>query len=132
MKQKDLLTITSLLGILLLSFHLTDDFLREGGMAVRGAWNLTAVFILFVLLCGTLLLAERRSGHLIMLFGGLAAFGMPVLHMSLARHIVTNQMARARGDYFFVWTLVALGVIGLLSMVLSVQGLWNLRQSQPR
>lgn len=132
MKPNVMLTIASLLSILLLSFHLTDDFLREGGLAVRGAWNLTAVLILFVLLYGTLVLAERRSGHVIMLLGALAALGMPVIHMVLARHVVANEIARPRGDYFFVWTLLMLGVTGLFSVILSVRGLWSLRRGQPR
>jgi len=62
MKHHTMLIIASLLSILLLTFHLTDDVLREGGIAVKGAWNLSAVLILFVWLCGTLMLAERRGG----------------------------------------------------------------------
>ncbi len=132
MKPNVQLTIASLLGILLLSFHLADDFLREGGMAVRGPWNLIGVLMLFVFLYGTLMLAGRRSGYVIMLIGGFAALGMPLLHMSLARTVVANEIARARGDYFFVWTLIALGVVGLFSFTLSVRGLWSLRRSRPR
>jgi hypothetical protein len=132
MKHNVMLIIASLLSILLLSFHLTDDFLREGGLAVRGAWNLIAVLILFVLLYGTLVLAERRSGYIIMLIGGLFGLGMPVIHMVLARTVVANEVARARGDYFFVWTLLALGVTGLFSFVLSARGLWSRQWGQPR
>ncbi len=132
MKHSVMLIIASLLSILLLSFHLTDDFLREGGLAVRGAWNLIAVLILFVLLYGTLVLAERRSGYIIMLIGGLFGLGMPVIHMVLARTVVANELARARGDYFFVWTLLALGVTGLFSFVLSARGLWSRQWGQPR
>ena len=132
MKHSVMLIIASLLSILLLSFHLTDDFLREGGLAVRGAWNLIAVLILFVLLYGTLVLAERRSGYIIMLIGGLLGLGMPVIHMVLARTVVANELARARGDYFFVWTLLGLGVTGLFSFVLSARGLWSRQWGQPR
>jgi hypothetical protein len=132
MKHSVMLIIASLLSILLLSFHLTDDLLREGGLAVRGAWNLIAVLILFVLLYGTLVLAERRSGYIIMLIGGLFGLGMPVIHMVLARTVVANEVARARGDYLFVWTLLALGVTGLFSFVLSARGLRSRQWSQPR
>jgi len=132
MKHSVMLIIASLLSILLLSFHLTDDVLREGGLAVKGAWNLIAVLILFVLLYGTLVLAERRSGYIIMLIGGLIGLGMPVIHMVLARTVVANEVARARGDYFFVWTLLALGVTGLFSFVLSARGLWSRQWGQPR
>jgi hypothetical protein len=126
MKPNVTLTTASLLSILLLSFHMTDDFLREGGMAVRGAWNLIAVLILFILLYGTLVLGERKSGYIIMLIGGIIATGMPVLHMTLARTVIANEAARARGDYFFVWTLVALGVIGLFTVALSTRALRSL------
>jgi ABC-type enterochelin transport system permease subunit len=126
-----MLIIASLLSILLLMFHFTDDILREGGMAVRGASNLIAVPILFAWLYGTLVLAERRSGYIIMLVGSLIGLGMPVLHMVLAKTVVPNEIARARGDYFFVWTLLALGVIGLFSFILSVRGLWSRRGGKP-
>ena len=132
MKHRVMLIIASLLSILLLTFHFTDDILREGGMSVRGAWNLIAVLILFVLLYGTLVLAERRSGYIIMLIGGLFGLGMPVIHMVLARTVVANELARARGDYFFVWTLLAVGVTGLFSFVLSARGLWSRQWGQPR
>jgi len=132
MKHSVMLTVASLLSILLLACHLTDDILREGGLAVKGAWNLIAVLILFVLLYGTLVLAERRSGYIIMLIGGLFGLGMPVIHMVLARTVVANELARTRGDYFFVWTLLALGVTGLFSLVLSARGLWSRQWGQPR
>jgi hypothetical protein len=130
-KHHTMLIIASLLSILLLTFHLTDDILREGGMAVRGVLNLIALPILFVWLYGTLVLAERRSGYVIMLVGALLGLGMPVLHMVLAKTVVANEIARARGDYFFVWTLLALGVIGLFSFILSVRGLWSWRGVKP-
>src|SRR5260370_12316533 len=107
MKHHTMLIIASLLSILLLTFHLTDDVLREGGMAVRGAWNLIAVLILFVWLYGALVLAERRSGDITMPPRALAAAGTPVIHMALARTLVTHAPARARGAYFFVRTLLA-------------------------
>jgi hypothetical protein len=132
MKRNTMLTIASLLTILFLIFHMTDDVLREGGLARRGAWNLIVVLILFVLLYGTLVLAERRSGYLIMLIGGLAGLGMPIIHMALARNIIANELARARGDYLFVWTLLALGVTGLFSLILSVRCLRNPQWGQSR
>jgi len=85
------------------------------------------VLILVVWLYGTLLLAERRSGYVIMLLGGLAGLGMPVIHMILARTVFTNEVARARGDYFFVWTLLTIGVTGLFSSILAARALWSMR-----
>ena len=132
MKPNRMLVIASLLSIVLLMFHFTDDILREGGMALRGTSNLVPVPIWVVWLWGTLMLAERRSGYIIMLVGSLIALGMPVLHMILATKVVTNEIARARGDYFFVWTLLALGVIGTFSFILAVRGLWRREWAPPR
>ena len=132
MKHTRMLIIASLLSILFMIFHFTDDFLREGGLAVRGTRNLVVIPILATWLYGALVLAERKSGHIIMLVGGLAALGMPVLHMALARTVVDNEIARARGNYLFVWMLLALGVTGLFSLILSVRGLWSLRRGPPR
>jgi len=126
------LTIASLLSILFLIFHLTDDFLREGGMAVRGTGNLIVIPILVFWLYGTLVLAERKSGYIIMLVGALFGLGMPVLHMALARTVIANELARARGDYLFVWTLLAVGVTSLFSLILSARCLWNPQWGQSR
>jgi len=67
MKPNVLLTIASLLSILLLTFHLAGDIVR--GMEKGGLSNLIAVPILVVWLYGTLVLAERRSGYVIILLG---------------------------------------------------------------
>jgi hypothetical protein len=132
MKHSTMLTIASLLSILFLIFHFTDDFLREGGLAVHGTGNLTVIPILGLWLYGTLVLAERKSGYIIMLVGELGALGMPVLHMALARTVIANELGRARGDYLFVWMLLALGVTGLFSLILSVRCLWNPQWGQSR
>src|SRR5258707_1084566 len=79
MKPNVMLTITSLLSILFSTFHLTNDIIR--GMEKGGASNLVAVPILVVWLYGTLVLAEQRSGYIIILLGSLLASGMPVIHM---------------------------------------------------
>src|SRR5437667_12681665 len=64
MKQNAILVVTSLLSILLLTLHITDDIVR--GISKAEPSN-TALLILAVFLYGTLVLAERRSGHVIML-----------------------------------------------------------------
>ena len=122
MKRDRLLTITSLLSILLLSFHLTQDALREK----PGTWpaaegNLVAVLILLVYLCGTVLLAGRRSGYIIMLIGGLFAAAMPVLHLTAPRFGLVPRP----GQPLFMWTLIALGVLGLFAIILAVAQLWR-------
>ena len=129
MKPSTLLTVTSLLSILLLSLHLTSDFVQDAGeLSLR--MLLLAALILVVLLYGTLVLAERRSGHVTMLLGGLAALAMPVMHLTTARGVAGAIDGPAA--YFFVWVLLCLGVTGLFSLILSVHGLVRLQRGQPR
>jgi len=56
---------------------------------------------------------------------GLLAAAMPVMHMSGAHY---PEIAASTGGFFFVWTLWALGALGGVTMILSVQGLWTLRR----
>ena len=118
--------VTSLLSILLLTLHVTDDIVR--GISKAEPSN-TALIVLVIFLYGTLVLAEQRSGHAIMLLVGLFAAGMPVLHMRGAHY---PEIARSAGGFFFVWTLWALGGLGGLTFVLSGRGLWRLRRRQPK
>jgi hypothetical protein len=85
------------------------------------------LLVLVVFLYGPLMLAERRSGHVIMLLVGLFAAGMPVIHMRGAHY---GEIARSAGGFFFVWTLWALGGLGGLTFILSARGLWSLRRGQ--
>ena len=126
MKQKVMLTIASLLSILLLTLHVSDDIVR--GISKAESSN-TALVVLVVLLYGTLVLPGRRSGSAIMLLVGLFAAGMPVLHMRGAHY---GEIAKSTGGFFFVWTLWALGGLGGLTFILSARGLWSLRRGQPR
>ena len=128
MKHNVMLTIASLLSILLLTFHLTDDIIR--GMEPGTISNFSAVPILVVWLYGTLVLAERRSGYVIILLGSLLASGIPVIHMMGAG--VGGAIAKSSGAFFFIWTLIALGVTGVFSVILSARGLWSLQWGQPR
>ena len=130
MKHSIMLTIASLLSILFMTFHLTDDIVR--GMEKGGVSNLVAVPIFVVWLYGTLVLAERRSGYVIILLGSLLAMVVPVVHMMGKGVGVGSNIAKSSGAFFFVWTLLALGVTALFSVILSVRGLWSLQWRQPR
>src|SRR5215467_2845702 len=127
MKRSVMVTITSLLSILLMTLHVTDDIVR--GISRAGAENVFGVVIFVVWLFGTLVLAERRSGYVIMLLGGLFAAAMPVLHMQGARY---GAIATSSGGFFFVWALFAVGVTGTFSVILSARGLWSLLRGQSR
>ena len=131
MKHSVMLTIASLLLVLFLTFHLADDIVR--GFEPGGLSNLIGgVLISVIWLYGTLVLAERRSGYIIMLIGSLLSLGVPVIHMKGKGVGVTSRIGNSSGHFFFVWTLIALGVIGLFSAILSAPGLWSLRRGQSR
>jgi hypothetical protein len=124
MKEDAILVVTSLLSILLLTLHITDDIVR--GISEAESSN-TALIVLVILLYGSLVLAGRRSGYVIVLLVGLFAAAMPVLHMRGAHY---PQIARSAGGFFFVWTLWALGGLGGLTFVLAARGLWRLRRGR--
>jgi hypothetical protein len=133
MKQNLMLPITSLLSILFMTFHLTSDTLHARvGTPEAGGSTLVAVPILVVWLYGTLVLAERRSGHIIMLVGSLLALGMPVMHTWGEAGFFHGAIAKSSPAFLFVWTLHVLGVTGMFSLILSVRGLWSLRRGQPQ
>ena len=126
MKHSVTLTIMSLLAILLFSLHWADEVARglePGTVSAAGG-----LLILAVWLSATLVFPERRWGLVIILLGSILASGVPVLHMQgrglvLGRYGTTN----ANAMFFWVWTNIALGVSGMLSLVLSVRELWSLR-----
>ena len=124
MKQSVTLTITSLLSILFMTFHLADDIVFE--MASPRFASLFAVLVLVIWLYGTLVLAERRSGYIIMLLGSLIGLFVPVIHMKGARGVVGGEIGKSTQAFFFVWTLLALGVTSMFSALLSAHALWRL------
>jgi hypothetical protein len=126
MKHNTMLTVASLLSILLLTLHVTDDIVRGISKAEPSK---IALAVLVVMLYGTLVLAERPLGYVITLLVGLFAAGMPVIHMRGTHY---PEIAKSPGGFFFVWTLWALGALGGFTFVLSLRGLWSLRRSQPR
>ena len=128
MKSNVTLTITSLFLILLTMFHLTSDIVH--GMAPGHLSNLPVILVLAVWLYAALVLAERRSGLVIILVMSVLASGLPVVHM-LGSGGVTAGI-KSGGGFFFAWTLLAIGVTAIFSVLLSVLGLRSLRQGQSR
>lgn len=122
-------SLTTLLSILFTSLHAVHDVVVgfEGG----GLSNLTLVLILVVWLCGTWLLAGRRSGYVVVLVMSLLASAIPVLHMT-GKSGITAGIEEPAGAFFFAWTLIALGVTAVFSVILSAQGLWMLRRGRAR
>ena len=119
------LTVTSLMSILLFTFHMSDDIVR--GFEPGGFKNASGILILATWLYGTLALGARRSGYVLMLLGALLGSVVPLAHMRGAG-LVGGRIANTSGRHFWVWTLVALGMTAAVSVVLSARGLWSLRR----
>ncbi len=129
MKRNVTLTITSLLSILFFSLHWADEIAR--GIEPGTISAIGGLLILAVWLCATLVLAERRLGLVLILLGAILASGVPILHMQGAGLIGGRIAANSSGALFWVWTNIALGASGMISVVLSARGLWSLRRGKP-
>ncbi len=129
MNEKVTLTITSLLAIAFFACHWADEVAR--GIAPGGPSGLFGVLILVVWLYGALVVAGRRSGYLITLLGSILGAGVLVLHMRGAG-LVGGRIANSSGVFFWVWTLIALGVTSSFSAILSARGLWKRQWTQSR
>lgn len=121
MKQNLRLTIASLLTLVLTTFHFTHDILHDADGHTAGEVSIL-LGILLVLLYGTVELAGRRAGYIIMLLGGLAAAYMPYLHGMGPR--------ATRWGFAFAWTLMVMGVSGTFVAMLATRELW--RSFRPR
>ncbi len=124
MKQTTMLTTASLLTILLITFHLAGDILFK--MSPAGLSNLFAVFILVVMLCGTLLLAGRRAGYIVIFFGSVLGLLISVIHMKGTRGVLGGEIGNSSEAFFFVWILLALGITATFSIILSARALLSL------
>jgi hypothetical protein len=125
MKRNVTLTAVSLLNLLLLTFHMTHDTIRQAEGSVEYP---IPVVVFAVLLYATLMASDRVWGYVVMLLGGLFGAGMIIVH---AKGIVV----RPSGGFFFVWTLFALGATGWVTMLLSARGLgmkFRNRRSAPQ
>lgn len=118
MKRTDLLSVTSILSVLLLTLHISQDIVF--GFDRAGLNHLVGVAILLVVVCGALLLRERSLGTVVMLLGGVMAAGMLPLHM---RNGLRPEFLEKSGALLFIWTLYVLGVSGGFSVVLAVHAL---------
>ena len=117
------LTAASLITIVLTTLHVTDDIVRG---FEKGGGPFVAFFpILVVWLYGTLMLSGRRSGYIIMLIASLLGMLAPILHFKGTR--IWGEIATSPGGFFFIWTLIAIGVTSGFAVVLAARGLWHLR-----
>jgi len=122
MKSNVMLIVTSVVSILLLSFHIAEDIVL--GFSGGGLSNIFGIAILVVYLCAALLWSDRRWGLVILLLLSLLTVAVPIIHMTGAGVGVN----RSAGAFFFVWTLYALGVSGTFGAILSVRALLTARR----
>jgi len=125
MRLSTLRTIVSVLAVVLFAAHWTDDVVRA--ISPFGKTSIFGVAILAVWAYGTLVLAERRAGYIIMLIGGLFGTLIPVVHWQ-GVHI--NEMAQASGGWFFSFALIMLASTSAFSAILAVHGLIAQRKTQ--
>ena len=128
MKANVLLPLTSLISIVLASFHLVDDIVYGSEKGV--ASNLLMAAILAVWLYGTMMLSERRAGYVIMLVGALLGLTIFLVHLSGGAGLAGHTIGELSGAFFFVWTLLALAVVSLVSLTVAVQSLWSSMRSK--
>lgn len=124
MRQNRTLVISSLLTLVLLTLHLTDDIVR--GISKAEPLNLIVVVFVGLLLYGTLELAQRRTGLVAMFFIGLLGAGMPYLHMRGTHY---PDVVASSGGFFFLWTMFAVGGLGLYVAMVSLRELWRSTRS---
>ncbi|HSE32467.1 MAG TPA: hypothetical protein VLA93_12925 [Pyrinomonadaceae bacterium] len=124
------LTITSLLAIVFMSFHIADDIVR--GFEPGGFKNIQTILTISIWFYGTVALSGRRSGYIIMLLGSMLGCLVSLAHMRGAG-LVGGRIANSSGKFFWVWTVLALGVTSVFSVVLSARGLWRFpwRRARP-
>jgi hypothetical protein len=126
MKSNLTLTIMSLLTILFLTFHLSDEITR--GMEPGRLNMVIPVLILAGWMYAALALSGRRSGYIILLLGAIIGMGVPILHMSGATGLVSSRITNSRGAFFWVWQNFTLGVVSACSLMLAARGLWSTRK----
>ena len=124
MKQTAMLTTASLLTILLMSIHIAGDILFK--MSPPGLINLLVIFIFVAQLYGTLVLAGRRAGYIIIFLASALGLVIPVVHMKGTRGVLGGDIGNSGQAFLFVWTLLALGITATFSLILSASALLSL------
>ena len=125
-RENVILSVTSVLSVLLFTFHMAGDIMR--GIEKGNFSNLGFFPIGVVWLYAALLLVERRSGYLILLLASILGSGIPLVHM-MGKGLGTASIVKSDGAFFFIWTLMALGITALISVILSARGLWSVRRA---
>jgi len=126
MKQKDLLTVLSLIAIVLTSMHVADDYVH--GFDRHVVNNPYGILIFVVWSSGVLLLRDRLIGRVIMLLGGLVAILMPIIHLNGRGY--GEDFLKTDGALRFIWTLYILGTVGAVIIIGAVREMASLRSAR--
>jgi hypothetical protein len=126
MKDNVMLTISSMITIVLTTFHITGDMMFGYEKDLAPLLRIV-VPVMVVLLYGTLVLAGRRSGYVIIVLGSLLGLYATYLH---AKGAGVGRIINSPGAFFFIWGLIALAVTSAFSIILAAQGLWRLQRTK--
>jgi hypothetical protein len=107
-----------------MTLHLAGDIVFQ--MAPPGLLNLFAVFVLVVQLYATLVLGGRRTGYIIIFIGSVLGLVVPVIHMKGTRGLISGDIGNSGQAFLFVWSILALGITAMFSVILSASALLRL------
>ena len=129
MKHDRTLVITSLISIVLVVFHVSEDVVR--GFEPGGFKQIQTILTMSLWTYGTVALTGRRSGYILMLLGALLGSLVSIAHMR-GPGLVGGRIANSDGRLLWVLSELLLGVTACVSVVLAAQGLWRSRRPQQR
>ena len=128
LKQRDLLTVLSLLAVVLVAMHIADDYVHgfdrgvvnnPYGILILGAWSSCV-----------LLLRDHQIGRVVILLGGLVTLVVPIMHLNGRGY--GDEFLKADGALRFIWTLYLLGTIGVVIVIAAIREMLSARSSQRR
>ena len=123
MKQKDLLTVLSLLAIVLVAMHIADDYVH--GFDRRVVDNPYGMLILCAWSSGVLVLRDHQIGRVVILLGGLVAIVVSILHLNGRGY--GDEFLKTDGALRFIWTLYMLGPIGAVILIVAIREMLGAR-----
>lgn len=123
MKQKDLLSVLSLLAIVLVAVHIADDYVHGFDRGVVS--NPYGILILGVWSSGVLLLRDHQIGRVVILLGGLVAIVVPAVHLNGRGY--GDEFLKTDGALRFIWTLYMLGTIGAVILIGAIREMLGAR-----
>ena len=122
MKHHVVLTVTSVISILLVILHVSDDIVR--GFESGGFKHIQLILTMSVWLYATVALAEGRVKYTLMLLGSLLGVVVSLAHMR-GVGLVGGRIAGTSGMLLWVYTVLVLGVTTTVSVALSARGMWS-------